>query len=306
MIERENRTLATITFQNYFRMYGKLSGMTGTAQTEEEEFRSIYNLDVVSIPTNMPMIREDQADAVYKTLDGKYRAVLNEVNDARTTGQPILIGTVSVERSEYLSRLFQRAGIRHDVLNAKNHAREAEIVAQAGRYGAVTIATNMAGRGTDILLGGNPEYLAKQEMRKQGLSDELIDASTAFYETDDQDELKARALFQELKSRFQEEIRPEREAVLQAGGLYIIGTERHESRRIDNQLRGRAGRQGDPGKSRFYLSLEDDLMRLFGADRIDRVFDALGVEEDMEIQHNMLTKAIESAQSRLKVQLRYS
>ena len=299
-IERENRTLATITFQNYFRMYGKLSGMTGTAQTEEEEFRSIYNLDVVSIPTNMPMIREDQADAVYKTLDGKYRAVLNEVNDARTTGQPILIGTVSVERSEYLSRLFQRAGIRHDVLNAKNHAREAEIVAQAGRYGAVTIATNMAGRGTDILLGGNPEYLAKQEMRKQGLSDELIDASTAFYETDDQDELKARALFQELKSRFQEEIRPEREAVLQAGGLYIIGTERHESRRIDNQLRGRAGRQGDPGKSRFYLSLEDDLMRLFGGDRIDRVFDALGVEEDMEIQHNMLTKAIESAQSKVE------
>lgn len=299
-IKEENKTLATITFQNYFRMYNKLSGMTGTAMTEESEFREIYNLDVVTIPTNVPMIRQDDPDAVYKTEEGKYKAILNAVRGIHAAGQPVLIGTVSVEKSELLSKLFARAGIRHNVLNARHHEREAEIVAQAGRYGAVTIATNMAGRGTDILLGGNPEFLARQEMRKQGYEEELIEQSTAYNVTDDEVILKGRALFSSLKKRFSEEIKDEKRRVIEAGGLCIIGTERHESRRIDNQLRGRAGRQGDPGFSKFYLSLEDDLMRLFGGDRMDRIFSSLGVGEDMEIAHPLLSKTIESAQRRVE------
>jgi len=299
-IKKENKTLATITFQNYFRMYNKLSGMTGTALTEEDEFRQIYNLDVITIPTNVPMIRDDQADAVYKTQEGKYRNLLEEVRAANLTGQPVLVGTVSVERSEYLSGLFSRAGIKHNVLNAKNHEREAEIVAQAGRLGAVTIATNMAGRGTDILLGGNPEFLAKQEMRRQGIEEELIEASTAHNVTDDQSILEARELYSELNKRFTAEIKAEKQQVIDKGGLYIVGTERHESRRIDNQLRGRAGRQGDPGKSIFYLSLEDDLMRLFGGERLERMFETLGVDEDMQIDHPMLSRVIESAQRKVE------
>ena len=299
-IKKENKTLATITFQNYFRMYNKLSGMTGTALTEEDEFRQIYNLDVITIPTNMPMIRTDQADAVYKTQAGKYRNLLEEVRAANATGQPVLVGTVSVEKSEYLSSLFSRAGVRHNVLNAKNHEREAEIVAQAGRMGAVTIATNMAGRGTDILLGGNPEFLAKQEMRRRGIDEELIEASTAHNITDDQAILEARALYSELNASFAAEIKEEKQQVIAKGGLYIVGTERHESRRIDNQLRGRAGRQGDPGKSIFYLSLEDDLMRLFGGERLERIFETLGVDEDMQIDHPMLSRVIETAQKRVE------
>ena len=299
-IQDENKTLATITFQNYFRMYKKLSGMTGTALTEENEFRQIYNLDVVTIPTNMPMIREDAPDAVYRTEQGKYKAIVAQAEAIHATGQPILVGTVSVEKSEVLSRLFTRAGIRHNVLNARHHDREAEIVAQAGRFGAVTIATNMAGRGTDILLGGNPEFLARQEMRKQGYEDELIEQSTAHNITDDEEILKARALFSSLESKFSKEIAEEKQRVIEVGGLSIIGTERHESRRIDNQLRGRAGRQGDPGFSRFFLSLEDDLMRLFGGERMERIFSGLGVEDDMEIAHPMLSRSIESAQRRVE------
>ncbi|HHX20117.1 MAG TPA: preprotein translocase subunit SecA [Clostridiaceae bacterium] len=299
-IKEENKTLATITFQNYFRMYNKLSGMTGTAMTEESEFREIYNLDVVTIPTNVPMIRQDDPDAVYKTESGKFRAILEDVRAIHVTGQPVLVGTVSVEKSEILSQLFTRAGIRHNVLNARHHEREAEIVAQAGRFGAVTIATNMAGRGTDILLGGNPEFLARQEMRKQGYDEELIEQSTAYNVTDDEVILKGRALFASLKKHFSEEIEEEKQRVIDAGGLCIVGTERHESRRIDNQLRGRAGRQGDPGYSKFYLSLEDDLMRLFGGERMDRIFSTLGVDEDMEIAHPLLTKTIESAQRRVE------
>lgn len=301
-INQENRTLATITFQNYFRMYKKLSGMTGTALTEENEFREIYNLDVISIPTNKPMIREDLPDAVFKTEAGKYRALLNEARRIHETGQPILVGTVSVEKSEILSRLFTKAGIRHNVLNARHHEREAEIVAQAGRLGAVTIATNMAGRGTDIILGGNPEFMARQEMRKRGYEDEIIEQSTAHNVTDDAHVLEARELFAELKEQFERSIAEEKKAVIEAGGLCIIGTERHESRRIDNQLRGRAGRQGDPGVSRFYLSLDDDLMRLFGGDRMERIFETLNVDEDVEIFHPMLSKVIESAQRRVEGQ----
>ncbi|HHT44918.1 MAG TPA: preprotein translocase subunit SecA [Fastidiosipila sp.] len=299
-IEKENRTLATITFQNFFRMYKKLSGMTGTALTEEDEFREIYQLDVITIPTNMPMIRDDMPDAVYKTERGKYGAIVNEVARAHQTGQPVLVGTVSVDNSEILSQLFTRAGIKHNVLNAKHHEREAEIVAQAGRLGAVTIATNMAGRGTDIILGGNPEYLAKQEMRKNGYDEALIEQSTTLHETDDEAVLEARRTFSDLKDRFEKEIQTERDQVLEAGGLYILGTERHESRRIDNQLRGRAGRQGDPGSSKFYLALEDDLMRIFGGERIDRMFSAIGVKEDMEVEHPMLSRAIETAQKRVE------
>ncbi len=299
-VERESKTLATITFQNYFRMYGKLSGMTGTALTEEDEFRAIYKLDVVSIPTNMPMVREDLADAVYKTMKGKFRAVLNEVAAANKTGQPVLVGTVSVETSEFISRMFNMNGIRHNVLNAKLHEREAEIVAQAGRYGSVTIATNMAGRGTDIMLGGNDEYLAKQEMKKQGYSEELVNGSNAHNETDDSLILEARAKYRELYSHFKKETETEHRKVVEAGGLYIIGTERHESRRIDNQLRGRSGRQGDPGKSRFYLSLEDDLLRLFGGERMTGMFNMLGVDEDMQIEHRMLSDAIENAQKKIE------
>ena len=299
-IANENKTLATITFQNYFRMYKKLSGMTGTALTEENEFRAIYNLDVVCIPTNRPMIRIDQADAVFKTQNGKYTALLREVLAAHEKGQPILIGTISVDKSESISSLFKRNGIPHNVLNAKQHEREAEIVAQAGRLGAVTIATNMAGRGTDILLGGNPEFMARQELRKNGLDETLIDASTAHNETNDPLILSAREQFSRLLEQFKSQTSRERDAVIAAGGLYILGTERHESRRIDNQLRGRSGRQGDPGKSKFYLSLEDDLMRLFGGERMTTVFAALGVDEDMEIEHAMLSRAIESAQKKVE------
>ncbi len=299
-VERESRTLATITFQNYFRMYAKLSGMTGTALTEEEEFRAIYKLDVISVPTHKEMIRADEPDAVFKTLRGKYEVLLDEVVRVHATGQPILIGTVSVERSEVLSAMLKRNGVPHNVLNAKQHEREAEIVAQAGRLGTVTIATNMAGRGTDILLGGNPEYLAKQEMRRQGLEEALIDASTAHNETDDVLVLEARARFGALFAKHKAQTDAEHAQVVAAGGLYIMGTERHESRRIDNQLRGRSGRQGDPGRSRFFLSLEDDLMRLFGGDRMMSVFNALGVEEDMPIEHPMLSNAIETAQKRVE------
>lgn len=299
-VESENKTLATITFQNYFRMYKKLSGMTGTAQTEEDEFRTIYKLDVVSIPTNQPMIREDLQDAVYRTQEGKYRNVLKEVIRAHEKGQPVLIGTVSVEKSEVLSRLFQQHGIAHNVLNAKHHEREAEIIAQAGRLGAVTIATNMAGRGTDILLGGNPEFMARMEMRKLGYPDDLIEASVAHNETSDPVVLEARARFKSLYEQYKKLTEKEHEQVVAAGGLYVLGTERHESRRIDNQLRGRAGRQGDPGRSKFYLSLEDDLMRLFGGERMTRIFTTLGVDEDVEIEHQMLSSAIESAQKRVE------
>ena len=299
-IRQENKTLATITFQNYFRMYNKLSGMTGTALTEEDEFREIYNLDVISIPTNEPMIREDAPDAIFKTERGKYNAVLNFVRERHEIGQPVLVGTVTVEHSEILSKLFTKAGIPHNVLNARYHEREAEIVAQAGRYGAVTIATNMAGRGTDIMLGGNPEFLARQEMRKQGYDEEMIENSTAFNVTDDETILRARDVFARLKERFTAEIAYEKESVIEVGGLCIVGTERHESRRIDNQLRGRAGRQGDPGFSKFYLSLEDDLMRLFGGERMDRMFSTLGVDETVEISHPLLAKSIEAAQRRVE------
>ena len=299
-VEKENKTLATITFQNYFRMYKKLSGMTGTALTEENEFRTIYKLDVVTVPTNQPMIRLDQPDSVYKTETGKYKSLLNEVKDAHERGQPILIGTISVEKSEVLSSLFRRNGIPHNVLNAKQHEKEAEIVAQAGRFGAVTIATNMAGRGTDIILGGNPEFMAKQEMRKQGIDETLIEAATTLNETDDLLILDSRQRYQQLYDRFKVQINQERDKVIEAGGLFILGTERHESRRIDNQLRGRAGRQGDPGRSKFYLSLDDDLMRLFGGDRMTRVFAILGVDEEMEIEHKTLSNAIETAQKKVE------
>ena len=299
-VERESKTLATITFQNYFRMYEKLAGMTGTAFTEESEFRQIYSLDVIQIPTNKPIARIDEHDAVYKNQSGKYAAVLRQVKEAHEKGQPVLVGTVEVSKSEFLSKIFTRAGIKHDVLNAKNHLREAEIVAQAGRYGAVTIATNMAGRGTDILLGGNPEFMAKQEMRKLGYTEELIDASTAYNETDDEVILEARERFSSLEKKFKEEIKEETEKVREAGGLFIVGTERHESRRIDNQLRGRAGRQGDPGRTKFFLALDDDLMRLFGGDRATAAFEKLGVDESVEIQNGLLSKQIESAQKKVE------
>lgn len=299
-VEHESKTLATITFQNYFRMYKRLSGMTGTALTEEAEFRGIYSLDVVCIPTNSEMIRIDLPDAVYKTIKGKYKAVLSEVVRANKIGQPVLVGTISVETSEYLSRLFTLNGVKHNVLNAKQHDREAEIVAQAGRYGSVTIATNMAGRGTDILLGGNPEFMAKQEMRKQGYDEEIINSSTAHNETNDVVILEARAKFIALNETYKKETQTEHEKVVQAGGLYIVGTERHESRRIDNQLRGRSGRQGDPGQSRFYLSLEDELLRLFGGERMTNMFNMLGVDEDVQIEHKMLSSAIENAQKKIE------
>ena len=299
-VERESKTLATITFQNFFRMYRKLSGMTGTAMTEEEEFRRIYNLDVVEIPTNRPMIRLDKPDAVYKTRNGKYRALIEEVISAHEQGQPVLIGTISVEKSELLSEMFRRHNVPHNVLNAKNHEREAEIVAQAGRIGAVTIATNMAGRGTDILLGGNPEYMALQDLRRQSFTEELLQQATAHNVTDDQTILETRRRFAELERQYAAETQAERAKVIETGGLYIVGTERHESRRIDNQLRGRSGRQGDPGMSKFYLSLEDDLMRLFGGDRMQTIFSVLRVDEDMEIQSRLLTRTIESAQRRVE------
>ena len=299
-VARENRTLATITFQNYFRMYHKLSGMTGTAMTEVDEFREIYGLDVVEIPTNKPVIREDLPDVVYKTEGAKFRAVINEIVDAHAKNQPVLVGTISIEKSEILSNMLKKRGIAHNVLNAKHHDREAEIVAQAGVPGAVTIATNMAGRGTDIMLGGNAEFLAKAEMRKQGYDEEMINAATAYFETGAEDILAARALYHELYKRFKEEIAPRAEEAKNAGGLYIIGTERHESRRIDNQLRGRSGRQGDPGKTRFYISLEDDLMRLFGGDRLQSLMDTLKIEEDMPIDAKLISSSIESAQRKVE------
>ena len=299
-VENESKTLATITFQNFFRMYKKLSGMTGTAYTEEAEFRSIYNLDVITIPTNRPLIRKDENDAIYKNQTGKFTAVLKTVLEAHAKGQPILVGTVNVDRSEYLSKLFTKAGIKHNVLNAKNHTREAEIVAQAGRYNAVTIATNMAGRGTDIILGGNSEYMAKQEMRKLGYLEELIDAATAHNETDDEVILESRSKFAELEASFKLQTSEEHEKVVACGGLFIVGTERHESRRIDNQLRGRAGRQGDPGRTKFFLALDDDLMRLFGGERANNAFTRLGVDETIEIQASFLSKTIENAQKKIE------
>ena len=299
-VARESKTLATITFQNYFRLYSKLSGMTGTAMTEEEEFREIYKLDVIEIPTNRPLAREDLPDVVYKTEKAKFEAVIEDVEEHYKKGQPVLVGTISIEKSEILSAMLGRRGVKHEVLNAKYHEKEAEIVAQAGKKGAVTIATNMAGRGTDIMLGGNAEYMAKSEMRRMGFSEELISESTAYSDTQDPEILEARKTFVELNEKYKEQIRPVAEEVRSVGGLYIIGTERHESRRIDNQLRGRAGRQGDPGKSRFYISLEDDLMRLFGGERISNLMDSLKVEEDMPIEAGMLSKTIESAQRKVE------
>ncbi len=300
-VQKENKTLATITFQNYFRMYRKLSGMTGTALTEESEFRDIYNLDVVVVPTNMPMIRKDHDDAVYKSMSGKYRAIVKQVEECHAKGQPVLVGTVSIDKSEELSRMLTRAGIRHTVLNAKFHAREAEIVAQAGKFGAVTISTNMAGRGTDIMLGGNPEYMAKSELRARGIEEGLIVQATGTSITEDEAILGVRAQFKELYEQYKAEIAPEADRVRAAGGLFILGTERHESRRIDNQLRGRSGRQGDPGESRFFLSLEDDLMRLFGNnERIIAMIDRLGLDEDTPIEARILSGTIESAQKRIE------
>ncbi len=300
-VQKENKTLATITFQNYFRMYKKLSGMTGTALTEESEFRDIYNLDVVEVPTNMPMIRIDRDDAVYKTMAGKYRAVVEQVKVCHAKGQPVLVGTVSIDKSEVLSAMLKRAGIQHTVLNAKFHAREAEIVAQAGKFGAVTISTNMAGRGTDIMLGGNPEYMAKADLRALGIEEGLIAQATGTSDTDDEAVLGVRRQYKELYEKHKEAIAPEAEKVRAAGGLFILGTERHESRRIDNQLRGRSGRQGDPGESRFYLSLEDDLMRLFGNnERIVTMIDRLGLDEDTPIEARILSGTIETAQKRIE------
>ena len=295
-VASENKTLATITFQNFFRLYDKLSGMTGTALTEEEEFSGIYNLDVVEIPTNKPVIRIDDPDVVYKTEAGKYRAVIAQIKECHAKGQPVLVGTISIEKSELLSQMLKREGIPHNVLNAKHHEKEAEIVAQAGHLGAVTIATNMAGRGTDIMLGGNAEYMAKNELRKQGLSDELIAESNSFAETEDPEILAARAAYTEAYKRFEVETDKQAELVRQAGGLFIIGTERHESRRIDNQLRGRSGRQGDPGETRFYLSMQDDIMRLFGSERIMNMMETLGIDEDTPIDAKILSGAIENAQ----------
>ena len=299
-VARESKTLATITFQNYFRLYDKLSGMTGTAMTEEDEFREIYKLDVIEVPTNKPMVRENLRDVVYKTEKAKFNAVIDDIVEHHEKGQPVLVGTISIEKSEQLSKLLKQRGIKHVVLNAKYHEKEAEIVAQAGKKNAVTIATNMAGRGTDIMLGGNSEYMAKAEMRRMGFSPELIAQATAYGETDDVDVLNARDTFQKLEDKYKEQIKPEAEEVRKAGGLYIIGTERHESRRIDNQLRGRSGRQGDPGMSRFYISLEDDLMRLFGGERVSAMMETLNVDEDTPIENKMLTKTIENAQRKIE------
>jgi len=296
-VASENKTLATITFQNYFRLYGKLSGMTGTAMTEQEEFGTIYNLDIVEIPTNRPIARVDHSDHVYKTVNGKYRAVIEQIKECHEKGQPVLVGTVSIEKNELLGKLLTREGIRHNLLNAKNHEKEAEIVAQAGKLGAVTVATNMAGRGTDIMLGGNAEYLATADLRRQGLSDELIAEATGYAETSNEDILNARKLYAERFAFHKAAIADEAEKVRAAGGLFIIGTERHDSRRIDNQLRGRAGRQGDAGQTRFYLSLEDDLMRLFGGEKIQTVMDKVAIDEDTPIESKMLTKSIENAQT---------
>ena len=299
-IQNESKTLASITFQNYFRMYKKLSGMTGTAMSEANEFLEIYGLSVVEIPTNKPLARKDLNDVVYKTEKGKFNAVIDRAVEAHEKGQPVLIGTISIEKSEYLSKLLKRRGIKHEVLNAKHHEKEAEIVAQAGRFGAVTIATNMAGRGTDIILGGNAEFMAKTEMRKKGYSEEMIENATAYFATDDEKILAARELFAQLNSKYKSELAPEAEKVRRVGGLLILGTERHESRRIDNQLRGRAGRQGDPGMTRFYVSLEDDLMRLFGGERTQALMDKLGMDDTMPIENKMITNSIETAQKRIE------
>ncbi|MFR5790932.1 MAG: SEC-C metal-binding domain-containing protein, partial [[Clostridium] leptum] len=299
-VARESKTLATITFQNYFRLYKRLSGMTGTAMTEEEEFREIYKLDVVEIPTNRPMIRKDLPDSIFRTEKGKFEAVIEDIIQCHEKGQPVLVGTISIEKSELLSKMLKRRGIKHEVLNAKYHDKEAEIVAQAGKKGAVTIATNMAGRGTDIMLGGNAEYMAKAEMRRMQVPEELIVEATGFAETDNEDILNARRTFQELNKKYKDAIKSEAEEVREAGGLFIIGTERHESRRIDNQLRGRSGRQGDPGTSRFYLSVEDDLMRLFGGDRMKAIMDRLNVEENVPIENKVLSNSIESAQRKVE------
>ncbi len=296
-VERESKTLATITFQNYFRLYSKLSGMTGTALTEEEEFGTIYKLDIIEIPTNRPLARKDDHDVVYKTESAKYNAVIQQIRECHAKGQPVLVGTVSIEKNEHLSKLLTKAGVKHNVLNAKNHEKEAEIVAQAGKLGAVTVATNMAGRGTDIMLGGNAEFMAKNDLRKAGLTDELIAEATGYAETDNQEILDARKMFAESLAKHKAEIAGEADQVRRAGGLFIIGTERHDSRRIDNQLRGRAGRQGDPGESRFYLSLDDDLMRLFGGERITGLMEKLDLGEDIPIENKMLTKGIENAQT---------
>ena len=299
-IADESKTLATITFQNFFRMYDKLSGMTGTAMTEEAEFEEIYNLDVVAIPTNKPMIRKDENDVIYKNENAKYRAIVESIKESHKKGQPVLVGTVSIEKSEKLSRLLKQEGIKHNVLNAKYHEKEAEIIAQAGKFGAVTIATNMAGRGTDIMLGGNSEFLAKEEMRRSKVSPELIEEATTYYETDDQEILKAREQFKALEKKYDEQIKEEKEKVIKAGGLKIIGTERHESRRIDNQLRGRSGRQGDIGESKFYIGLDDDLMKIFGGDAITKVYNTLGADENMPIDSRIISNAVENAQKKVE------
>jgi len=299
-VARESKTLATITFQNYFRLYVKLSGMTGTALTEAEEFGAIYKLDIIEIPTNKPLVRIDNADVVYKTENGKYRAIIKQIEICYKRGQPVLVGTVSIEKSELLSSLLKKSGVPHNVLNAKHHEKEAEIVAQAGKVGAVTIATNMAGRGTDIMLGGNPEYLAKTEMKKAGVSDEMIAEATGHADTDDEEIIEARSMFAEKLAKHRAVTSAEGERVKEAGGLFILGTERHEARRIDNQLRGRAGRQGDAGETRFYIALTDDIMRLFGSERIMGMMDTLGLEEDMPIDRKMLSNAIETAQRRVE------
>ena len=299
-IADESKTLATITFQNYFRMYGKLSGMTGTAMTEESEFEEIYNLDVVAIPTNKPMIRNDEHDVIYKNEEAKFRAVIEDIKTAHAKGQPVLVGTVSVEKSEKLSKMLKQAGIKHVVLNAKYHEQEAAIVAQAGKLGAVTIATNMAGRGTDIMLGGNSEFLAKEQMKADKVPENLVEEADTYYETDDQDILRAREKFIKLKEKFDEEIKSEKQKVIDAGGLRIIGTERHESRRIDNQLRGRSGRQGDPGDSQFYIGLDDNLMKIFGGDRVTALYNTLNVDEDMPIKVGFISKAVENAQKKVE------
>ncbi len=299
-VRKESKTLATITFQNYFRMYSKLSGMTGTAKTEEEEFREIYGVDVVEIPTNKPVIREDRSDVVYKSEEAKFNAIIKEIIEKHQTGQPILVGTISIEKSELLSKLLKKQGIPHEVLNAKQHEKEADIIAQAGRFGAVTIATNMAGRGTDIVLGGNPEFLAKHKMKSKHYSDEIIAVCDGFDETHDEEVLAAREAYKKLLQEAKDELKDEQDRVKSAGGLYIIGTERHESRRIDNQLRGRSGRQGDAGASRFYISLEDDLMRLFAGDKIKVIVETLKLPDDEPLEHRMLTKTIETAQGRVE------
>ena len=299
-IADESKTLATITFQNFFRMYDKLSGMTGTAMTEAAEFEEIYNLDVVEIPTNKPMIRKDENDVIYKNENAKYRAIVESIKESHKEGQPVLVGTVSIEKSEKLSKLLKQEGIKHEVLNAKYHEKEAEIIAQAGKFGAVTIATNMAGRGTDIMLGGNSEYLAKEQLRKNKMPAELIEEADTYYETDNQDILKAREEFKKLVDKFNEEIKDEKEKVITAGGLKIVGTERHESRRIDNQLRGRSGRQGDIGESKFYIGLDDDLMKIFGGDAITRVYNTLGADENMPIDSRIISNAVENAQKKVE------